>query len=75
MPEFDHTKLPPFPSVAREGIINYMLGRGRHDFAWEMIPELDEGCGRVVALWAAIGAKERHFGDNQAHMQTKQRRQ
>jgi len=60
---------------AREGLINYMHSRGRHDFAWETMPEMDEGCGRVVALWAALGAMERHFGDNQAHMHTKQSRQ
>jgi len=31
--------------------------------------------GRVVALWAALCAMERHFGGNQAHMHTKQSRQ
>jgi len=60
---------------AREGLVNYMHGRGRHDFAWEMIPEMDGGCGRVVAMWEVIGAMERHFGDHQAHMHTKQSRQ
>ena len=38
------------------------LGRGCNDFAWEMMPELDGGCGRVVALWADLCAMERHFG-------------
>jgi len=60
---------------AREGLINYMHGRGRHDFAWEMIPQMDGGCSRVVALWKVIGAMERHFGDHPAHMHTKQSRQ
>jgi len=60
---------------AREGLICYMHGRGRHDFAWETMPEMDGGYGRVVALWEAFGAMERHFGDNQAHMHTKKSRQ
>jgi len=52
-----------------------MHGRGRHDFAWEMILEINGGCGRVVAMWEVIGARERHFGEHQAHMHTKQSRQ
>ena len=58
-------------NLDREGLVNYMHGRGRHDFAWEMIPEIDGGCGRVVAMCAM----QRHFGDHQAHVHTKQTRQ
>ena len=60
---------------AHEGLICYIHGRGHHDFAWETMPEMDGGCGRVVALWEAFGAMERHFGDHQAHMHTKKNRQ
>jgi len=50
-----------------------MHDRGRRDFAWETLPEIDGGCGRVIALWQDLDATERHFGGNPAHMHTKKR--
>jgi hypothetical protein len=35
------------------------------------MPEMDGGCGQVVALWEAFGAMKQHFGDNQAQMHNK----
>jgi len=49
---------------AREGVICYIHYLGRHEVAWKTMPKNDTGDGRVIALYEALQAVRRHFGDN-----------
>ena len=71
-----HDKADPQETFrrAREGQICCMHNLGRHDFAWETLPKNDSCDGRVITLFEALQAMQKHFGDNPAHTHTKKNR-
>jgi len=71
-----HDKADPQETYhrAREGLICYMHNLGCHNFAWETLPKIDARNGRVIALFEALPAMHRHFGNNPAHIHTKKSR-